>query len=147
MHEVHTDVLTTMRAVGVVGLLSIALVHLLDVVDKIQETPYIGWLYIALMLSALVVAGLLLFEGSARAWAATGLLAVSVLAGFILSRTTGLPNATGDIGNWSEGLGLASMFVEGCVVVLAGAALALLGGLRTMPKPLARPRVPRTAAH
>jgi hypothetical protein len=35
------------------------------------------------------------------------------------SRTTGLPNSTGDIGNWSEELGLASLFVEGAVVVLS----------------------------
>ena len=30
-----------------------------------------------------------------------------------------------DVGNWSEGLGLASMFVEGAVIVLAGYAWAL----------------------
>jgi hypothetical protein len=43
----------------------------------------------------------------------------------VLSRTTGLPSATGDIGNWTEPLGLASLFVEGAVVVIAtGAALA-----------------------
>ena len=70
--------------------------------------------------------------GSSRAaphavvWAATGGLALSILIGFVLSRTTGLPNSTGDIGNWSEGLGLASMFVEGAVVVLSAWALAVL---------------------
>jgi hypothetical protein len=37
----------------------------------------------------------------------------------VLSRTTGLPQANGDIGNWTEPLGLASLFVEGCVVALS----------------------------
>ena len=51
-----------------------------------------------------------------------GLLAAATLVGFILSRTTGLPNASDDIGNWTEPLGLASMFVEGAVVILAAYA-------------------------
>jgi hypothetical protein len=67
----------------------------------------------------------LLHTGSPRAWAAAGPLAGATLTGFILSRTTGLPNADDDIGNWTEGLGLASMFVEGAVIVLAGYAWAL----------------------
>jgi len=147
MREDRTAISTALRALGIVGLLGIALTHLLDVVDKMKETPYVGWLYIALMVGALAVAGLLLAEGSARAWAATGLLAASVLVGFVLSRTSGLPDATGDIGNWSEGLGLASMFVEGCVIALSGVALALLGGLQAV-RAAARPaRMPRAVAH
>jgi len=34
------------------------------------------------------------------------------------SRTVGLPAATGDIGNWLEPVGLASLFVEATVVLL-----------------------------
>jgi hypothetical protein len=40
------------------------------------------------------------------------------------SRTTGLPAATGDIGNWSEPLGMASLFVEGSVALLSAGVLA-----------------------
>ena len=116
---------TTLRALGFVGMLAIALIHLLDVIGKIKETPYLGVMYIGLMLASVAVAFYLLHTGSARAWAAAGLLAAATLTGFILSRTTGLPNASGDIGKWSEGLGLASMFVEGAVIVLAGYALGL----------------------
>ena len=43
---------------------------------------------------------------------------------YILSRTTGLPNATYDIGIWSEPLGLASLFVEGALVCLTAGVLA-----------------------
>ena len=105
---------TTLRALGFGGMLAIALIHLLDVIGKIKETPYLGVMYIALM-----------HTGSALAWAAAGLLAAATLTGFILSRTTGLPNASDDIGNWTEPLGLASLFVEGAVVILAGYAWAL----------------------
>jgi hypothetical protein len=116
---------TTLRALGFGGMLGIALIHLLDVIGKIKETPYLGVMYIALMVASVVVAFYLLHTGSTLAWAAAGLLAAATLAGFILSRTTGLPNASDDIGNWTEPLGLASMFVEGAVIVLAGYALAL----------------------
>jgi hypothetical protein len=116
---------TTLRALGFVGMLAIALIHVLDVIGKIKETPYLGVMYIALMVASVVVAFSLLHTGSALAWAAAGLLAAATLTGFVLSRTTGLPRASDDIGNWTEPLGLASMFVEGAVVVLAGYAWAL----------------------
>jgi hypothetical protein len=44
------------------------------------------------------------------------------LAGFVLTRTVGLPQAP----NWSEPLGLAALFVEGAVIAVAGYALAAL---------------------
>jgi hypothetical protein len=113
---------TTLRALGFGGMLGIALIHLLDVIGKIKETPYLGVMYIALMIASVVVAFYLLHTGSTLAWAAAGLLAAATLAGFILSRTTGLPNASDDVGNWTEPLGLASMFVEGAMVILAAYA-------------------------
>lgn len=48
--------------------------------------------------------------------------AALVLAGFIVNRTGGMPNATDDIGNWLEPLGLASMAVEAAVIWFAGSA-------------------------
>jgi hypothetical protein len=113
------------RAVAVIGLLGIGLIHLLDSIGKYSETRYLFWMYIALIVGTIVVAGALLHRESRVAWAAAGLLAASALAGYVLSRTTGLPSAKGDIGNWAEPLGLASLFVEGCLVALAGYRLLL----------------------
>jgi hypothetical protein len=115
------------RVLGVVGLLGIALIHLLDVIGKFEETPYIAWLYVGAIVSAVGLAAFMVVKGSTRAvWAAAGGLAAAILTGFVLSRTTGLPNATGDIGNWSEALGLASMFVEAGVIALSAWALFAL---------------------
>ena len=50
----------------------------------------------------------------------------SALIGFVLSRTTGLPHASDDIGNWTEPLGLASLFVEVTVAAAALGAYAIL---------------------
>jgi hypothetical protein len=121
----HTIRHTALRGLGFVGLLAIALIHLLDVIAKLAETPYVGVMYILLMVASVGVAFALLHTGSPRVWAAGGLLAAMTLVGFILSRTTGLPNSSGDIGNWSEGLGLASMLVEATVVLLSGYAVWL----------------------
>ena len=44
--------------------------------------------------------------------------------GYVLSRSTGLPGDTGDIGNWTEPLGLASLYVEACVFALGRYGLA-----------------------
>ncbi len=63
--------------------------------------------------------------GSRLTWMLGAGLAAVTLLGFILSRTTELPSATGDIGNWSEPLGLPSMFIEAAVINLCGYALSL----------------------
>jgi hypothetical protein len=124
----HSD--AAPRAVAVIGLLGVGLIHLLDSIGKYSETPYIFWMYVALILGTIAVSGALLHRESRLAWAAAGLLPLTALVGFVLSRTTGLPSAKGDIGNWKEPLGLASMFVEACLVMLAGYRLAMLSGSR-----------------
>jgi hypothetical protein len=111
------------RAAGVVGLAGIGLIHLLDLPSKMEETPYLGWMYIGLIVGAVLCALDLVRSGSDRTWLAGGLLAVGALTGYTLTRTVGLPNATGDIGNWLEPLGLASLFVELTFVALSGYVL------------------------
>ena len=78
----------------------------------------------ALIAGAIVVAAGTLFDASPLWLLAAAGLAASVFAGYVLSRTTGLPSATDDIGNWTEPLGLASLVVEGFVIALG------LGGYR-----------------
>ena len=114
------------RAVAAVGLAGIALIHLLDGIGKFHETPYMGWMYVGLMLSCLAVAATLVRANLREAWLAAIALPASAIAGYTLTRTVGLPQAHGDIGNWSEPLGLAALFVEGAVIAIAGYALAAL---------------------
>ncbi len=76
-------------------------------------------MYIGLILSALAVAATLLFTRSRLAMPAASILIATALAGFILNRTVGLPHAKGDIGNWTEPIGLANMFVEGAILFVA----------------------------
>ncbi|MDQ6727932.1 MAG: hypothetical protein M3066_17480, partial [Actinomycetota bacterium] len=117
----HHRVIT--RAVGVLGLLGVALIHLLDLQSKFHEAPYLGFAYVALIAGTLATAAVLIRHDSLKAWTAALVLAGATFVGYGFSRTTGLPLATDDIGNWLESLGLASLFVETCVVALSVYAL------------------------
>ena len=115
----HVDRHVARRAVAATGLAAIALIHVLDLPGKITETPYLGVMYIGLAVAALILAELLLVRDDRRVWAATGALAASAIVGYVVNRTVGMPGARDDIGNWLEPLGLASLVVEGFVVLLA----------------------------
>lgn len=135
------------RAVGIVGLLGIGLIHLLDSTSKYHETRYVFWLYVALIVGTIAVSGWLLHRESPLAWGAAGTLALSAIVGYCLSRTVGLPNATGDIGNWKEPLGMASLFVEGCLVALSAYRVAPGPRLSATREPVRARRVsPRPVA-
>jgi hypothetical protein len=121
VHEAVRDGI--LRGLAIVGLAGIALIHLLDAPGQFEETPYLGWMYVALILGCIVVVGALLRGSDPPAWAAAAGLALSVMIGYTLSRTTGLPGMTGDIGNWGEQLGIASLFVEGSVLGVSAFAL------------------------
>jgi hypothetical protein len=110
------------RATVAIGLAGIGLIHLLDAIGKYNETRYLFWMYVALIVASLGTAGAVLFTRTRAAFLVAAALAASAAAGYVLSRTTGLPNATGDIGNWTEPLGLASLFVEAAVAAVAVSA-------------------------
>jgi hypothetical protein len=113
------------RASAVVGLGGIALVHLLDVEDRLTEVPYIGWLFVALIGVSLGLAAALIRSDDRRVWLAAGLMAGATIGGYVITRTVGMPNDGGaDIGNWTEPLGMASLMIEGVVVALAFSRLA-----------------------
>jgi FtsH-binding integral membrane protein len=111
------------RGTLAIGLAGIAVIHAVDSVGKWTESRYMFWMYMALIASSIAVAGAVLFSRSRAAVGAAAGLAATVLAAFVVDRTLGMPNATGDIGNWTEPLGLASMVVEGLVVAVGLAGL------------------------
>jgi len=122
--------------ITITGLAGIGLIHLLDSIGTFHETRWLFWAYVLLMAATLVVSAALLYAPDPRWLAAAGLLALLPLAGYVLSRTTGLPGADEDIGNWADPLGLASLWIEGAVLATSCAALALFP--RRAPAP-ARP--------
>jgi hypothetical protein len=111
------------RAAAVAGLGGIALVHVMQAPDAFHEIGYLGALFVAVVVGSLALAAVLTRTSDDRTWAAAGALPALVLLGYVISRTVGLPGFTGDIGEWSEPAGLASMVLEGLVVTLSAAVL------------------------
>ena len=124
------------RAVAVVGLAGVALIHLLDAPDTFAATPYKGWLYVGLIVGSLTAAAALVRRSDPRAWAGAAALSVGAILAFVYSRTVGLPASADDIGNWTEPLGLASLFVESAVAAVALERLTALAprALRLAPE-------------
>jgi hypothetical protein len=115
------------RLLAVIGLAGIAVIHVLDAPDTFAGVKYIFWLYIAIIVGAIPFSLLLLQWSSRLAWVGPALLAAGPLVGYLLTRSVGLPGDSGDIGNWLDSLGLASMFVEAAVLSLSLARLGAGG--------------------
>ena len=112
------------RAAAVIALGGVALIHLLELQGKLAEVAYLGVGYIALTFGCVIAAAMLVHRNSRTGWVLAGGVALATFVGYGLTRTVGLPLSTDDIGNWLEPMGLASLFVEGTVVLLAAYALA-----------------------
>ncbi len=125
LHEAVRD--AAIRATVAVGLGGIAVIHAVDSVGKWTETRYLFWMYMALCVASIAVGGWALVSRSRLSLFAAAGLAASAFAGYVVNRSVGLPNAMGDIGNWVEPIGLASLVVEGIVIVAAvgGGTLAV----------------------
>jgi hypothetical protein len=116
MHDSTNDALS--RAVAIAALGGVALVHVLQLPEAFAETLYLGLLFIGAVVMAVVLSVTLTLTSDERVWAAAAGLAGLILLGYLLSRTSGLPAATDDVGEWAEPLGLVSMVVEGLLVCL-----------------------------
>jgi hypothetical protein len=131
-HDHSVDELPVARAAAVIALGGVALIHLLEVQHKFAEVRYLGVGYFGLIVGCIVAGGLLVHRNSRTGWILGGGVAAATLIGYALTRTVGLPQSTDDIGNWLEPMGLASLFVEGIVVLLATYAIAATSSASTV---------------
>jgi hypothetical protein len=119
--------LPPLELAGIAGLGAVIAIHATELASKVDEVRYLGAGYVFLIASALV-AIVMLAVGDRRGWWLVALTAGSTLAGYVLTRTIGLPGSTDDIGNWSEPLAVWSMIAE--IVVVTLSVFALVGGRR-----------------
>jgi hypothetical protein len=119
---------------GVIGAALALAVSYIHVTDQggfpgDKSPAYIGIGYYVLEVVAVLVAVALLVPAT-RNRLATWLLAAAVgagpMLGYVLTRGPGLPDATDDRGNWGEPLGVASLVVEGLLIILSLACAASL---------------------
>jgi hypothetical protein len=119
MTEYFNQEHTSRRAVVVVGLLGIAVVHLLDMQGKLSKEPFISWSEIVLTVVCLLLAESMIRYDHMWLWLAAGLVSSITISSYLFSRTTGLPGDGGeDKHNWAEPLALTSLLIEAEVLLL-----------------------------
>lgn len=107
---------TLRRSITALGLLAIAIIHILDLPSKWNEVRYLGVGYVGVIIVSLVLVERIVMKKDVIDYYLAAALSGSVLAGFIMTRTVGMPGALDDIGNWLEPVGLVSIVVEAFVV-------------------------------
>jgi hypothetical protein len=83
----------------------------------------------------------LISRGSSVLFVLSAFLGCGVALAFTVTRTIGLPGATGDLGNWTEPLGLASLVVD--VMLIGESGLAFF--LSTQSREAVSTQYPRSA--
>lgn len=111
---------SNMARIGAGALAATGVLHLILTPEYLEEQAYIGVLFIAGGIAALVLAAAIWRRDDPRAWGAAALIAAGMGIGFVLSRTTGLPGF--HEGEW-ELSGVVSLLLEGTVIVAALSAL------------------------
>jgi MFS superfamily sulfate permease-like transporter len=87
--------------------------------EHLHEAPYIGWGFVLLSLTCLVLATWLWLSDSTTAWLLSGVVCTAALLAFVASRTIGLPQIGDDVGNWTEPMGFPAVASEALVAILA----------------------------
>ena len=122
----------TLTSVAVMlGLAGIIATHVMDLPGKLSEVPYMGLMYIGVILAAGYLMRRIVTRGDRMAFLGSAALAAAVFAGYVINRTVGMPGATDDIGNWMEPLGVLALVCEAFVVWQGIAAARLV--MRSTP--------------
>jgi hypothetical protein len=131
------------RAVGAVALAVLAVIHVVDLPGTLGPTPLVGFGYFGIIAGAVVIGGVMIARSHWLAWAAAGVVAVSAMGGYVLTRALGggFLGDHGDVGNWRCPLGIAALSVETLIIVLAaawGAWQLRARAARPTPRPAVR---------
>ena len=115
-------------AAVVAGVLAVAVsaIHVLDQggLTALKDPAYLGWGYRLLEVGGVVTAAWLASRrDQVLAWVLALGVALGPIVGYSLTRSVGLPQATDDIGNWFEPLGVAAMSTEAVLLVVSLAML------------------------
>jgi hypothetical protein len=122
-HLLGTPLRSPLRWGAAVLLLVTAGTHVPLIRDHLREAPYVGVLFIALVVVSVVLAALIVVRDAPLVWVTSAVVTTLAVVAFVASRTVGLPEIGDDVGNWTEPLGFPAVAAE---VLTTLAALAVL---------------------
>jgi hypothetical protein len=115
-----------LRVVAALLALSITAVHVADQggVTAFTSPDWLGWSYRLIEAGGIAAALALLAPRPAwPGWAAGLLLGAGPFLGYLASRTIGVPSDPGDVGNWGDWVGTASLLIEAALIILSASLL------------------------
>lgn len=115
-----------LRLLAAAGAIAEAISHLPLLMESLSGTPYIGVGFLLLSVAGFLLAQLLISRDTMAVWVSTVLVAALAAIGYVLSRTTGLPQLHEYIGQWGYPLGVVSLVGEGTMLI---AGLVCLAGV------------------
>ena len=126
----------SVRLVGALLALAVATVHVADqgTITALTSPHWMGWGYRFIEVGGVLTAIAVLVSRPAwMGWAAGVLLGIGPFAGYIASRSVGVPGDPGDVGNWGYWVGTVSLFVEAALIVLSVTMLLALRKRQSFP--------------
>ena len=126
-----------LRTTGIVLLMSLAVIHIVQLVPTFRQTPALGAGYLFVIAAAVFVGARLVkgHQSALQLWLPVAALGAAVFLGYAFTRILSTPLDNQDVGNWSCTLGMAALFVEGLMVAVAAYATSLHRAV--FPRPLA----------
>lgn len=110
---------TVLQSTAIAGLGAVGVIHFAQVVPTTEQTPLLGVAFVLLSFACIAVSAQLLYRCDRLVWAQVGMLNVLAIAGYAFTRLFSTSFDNTDVGNWSEMLGIAALFIEGVLVMLS----------------------------
>jgi hypothetical protein len=112
------------RATAAIGLITVGLIHTLEIQGQLSGAAWLTAGFAALALATPAAGLWLLTRPSLGAWQFSALACLLAAGGYILTRSFPVPGDVADRGNWLEPLGVAALFTESMVLILAAVVMA-----------------------
>jgi hypothetical protein len=133
------------RAFAATGLMTVGLIHALEIHGQLSGAVWLTAGFVLLAVTAPATGLWLLARPSSAAWQLSGLVCLLSAGGYILTRSVPVPGDKSDRGNWLEPLGVAALFTEGIITILAVLVVASIRarGQRRVAAPASAPAAGR----
>ncbi|HEX8007852.1 MAG TPA: hypothetical protein VF482_15655 [Trebonia sp.] len=130
LHRPALPIDPAVRAAGSIGLITVGLIHVLEIQGQLSGSAWLTAGFCLLAVCAPAAGLWLLARPSSVAWQFSGVICFLAAGGYILTRSVPVPGDRSDVGNWLEPLGVAALFIEGIVAILAALVLASIWARR-----------------
>jgi len=93
--------------------------HVPVTAEHLSEAPYIGWSFVALEITGVVLAAALVLRDTRWVWWAAAVVPALAIVAYGVTRSVALPQIADDVGNWAEPFGIVALTAEAVLLAIA----------------------------